>query len=94
MRVVVLVSPEGLVGVVMVTVAQEQPDVVPDAARDAGGYAVLFGSGAPAKSAPKTEQPTDKSKAIVRIYFNSLIAIFRNCTRLGGLVHLPSRFAP
>src|SRR5688572_650290 len=46
MRVVVLVSPEGLVGVVMVTVAQEQSDVVPDAARDAGGYAVLLGSGA------------------------------------------------
>ena len=45
MSVVVLISPEGLVGVVIVTVAQEHPDVIPDAARDAGGFAVLLGSG-------------------------------------------------
>ena len=46
MRVVVCVSSEGVVSVVIITIAQEQPDIVPDASRDADGYAVLLGSSA------------------------------------------------
>jgi hypothetical protein len=44
-RVVILVAPEGLIGVVIKAVAQEEPDIVAEAARDPGGHAVILGSG-------------------------------------------------